>query len=90
MTIQPAITEAQRNELRVRAAQRMAAPGDNMVRVSAAHLLDLLDCADREGELIERLELDVIAERNVALVRMEALEEAIPFLCRPCRGVMNR
>ncbi len=51
----PTITEAERNELRKHAA--VALPDGYMVPVNSAHLLDLLDCADREATLLERIEL---------------------------------
>ena len=53
MTIQPEITKAQRNELRTRAAKHRRWGDSAMVNVRAHHLLDLLDAADREAEMVE-------------------------------------
>lgn len=50
MKIQPTITEAQRHELRRQAAREITYQFPSRVVVDAAHLLDLLDCADRETE----------------------------------------
>ncbi len=53
MTI-PVITEAQRNELRKRAARATPRPAIYAtIGVLADHLLDLLDCADREAEMLD-------------------------------------
>lgn len=52
----PTITEAQRNELRRRAA-RAHATDVWVVSIHPAHLLDLLDCADRVSELEEGIDL---------------------------------
>lgn len=57
---QPVITEAQRNELRASAAYRrtqfIEGLDDGHMVVDSAHLLDLLDAADREAEMVEGID----------------------------------
>ena len=56
MNIQPVITEAKRNELRKRAAHVKVSHTFETVAVTANDLLDLLDAADREVDLLEGIE----------------------------------